>query len=120
MRNTIVSAGVFLLGLGVLWLLVERAGMDEVIASGIGFLCANTLHYVLGRGWIFPGTDRAVASGFVLFLTNGAIGLALTMVLMAVLLAYTPIGYLIARIIVSIIAGLVIFVSNAVWNFRAV
>lgn len=119
-RNTVVSIGVFLIGLAVLWLLVERAGMDEVIASGIGFVTANSLHYILGRRWIFRGTDRAIASGYALFLINGVIGLVLTMGLMAAMLAFTPLDYLIARVIVSIFAGLAIFVLNAVWNFRQV
>ncbi len=119
-RNTVVSIGAFLIGLGVLWLLVERAGMGEVIASGIGFAIANTLHYILGRSWIFRGTDRAMASGYALFLINGAIGLAATMALMAVMLALTPIDYIVARILVSVIAGLLVFVLNAVWNFRRV
>ncbi len=119
-RNTVVSAGVFLIGLGVLWLLVEQAGMDEVIASGIGFAVANTLHYVLGRSWIFRGTQRGVASGYALFLINGAIGLTLTMVLMFVLLQITPLNYIVARVLVSVVAGLLVFVLNAVWNFRRV
>ncbi len=119
-RNTVVSTGVFLIGLGVLWLLVERGGMGEVIASGIGFAVANTLHYFLGRSWIFRGTDRALASGYALFLINGAIGLAATMALMAVMLALTPIDYMVARVLVSVIAGLLVFVLNAVWNFRRV
>lgn len=119
-RNTVVSAGVFLIGLGVLWLLVEQAGMDEVIASGIGFAVANTLHYVLGRSWIFRGTERGVASGYALFLINGAIGLTLTMVLMFVLLQITPLNYIVARVLVSVVAGLLVFVLNAVWNFRRV
>ena len=119
-RNTVVSTGVFLIGLGVLWLLVERGGMDEVPASGVSFVVANSLHYILGRTWIFRGTDRAMATGYALFLINGAIGLGLTMGLMAAALAYTPIHYLVARVVVSVIAGLVIFVLNAVWNFRRV
>lgn len=119
-RNTVVSTGVFLVGLAVLWVLVEQGGMDKVIATGIGFVVANSLHYVFGRVWVYRGTDRAVASGFVLFLMNGIAGLLITMGLMALLLEYTAIHYLIARIGVSVIAGLVMFVLNAVWNFRRV
>lgn len=119
-RNTVVSTGVFLLGLALLWLLVEHGGMDEVIAAGIGFITANTMHYALGRGWIFRGTDRALASGYAIFLVNGVIGLAITMALYAALLRWTPIDYLVARVIVSVFAGLVMFVLNAVWNFRRV
>ena len=121
LRNTIVSTVVFVLfGLGLLWLLVEQGGMDKVIATGVSFVTANTAHYILGRTWIFRGTDRAVASGYALFLINGGIGLAITMGSMALLLANTPINYLVARILVSVIAGLTMFVLNAVWNFRRV
>ena len=119
-RNTLVSTGVFLIGLACLWLLVEFAGMDEVMASGVGFVLANTLHYALARSWIFRGTDRKVVSGYAFFVLNGMLGLGITMALMAVMLEYTPINYLIARILVSVIAGLTMFVINAVWNFRRV
>lgn len=119
-RNTVVSTGVFAIGLGILWLLVEQAGMDTVLATGCSFIAANSLHYVLGRTWIFRGTDRAVGTGWLLFILTGIFGLSLTMALMAVLLEYTAINYLIARILVSIIAGLMMFVFNAVVNFRRV
>jgi putative flippase GtrA len=119
-RNTVVSCIVFVLGLGVLYVLVDRAGFPEVPAAGIGFLVANSLHYLFGRAWIFRGTERGPASGYVLFLLNAGVGLAVTMVLYALLLAYTPLDYLVARVIVSVFAGLVVFVLNAVLNFRRV
>lgn len=119
-RNTVVSTGVFLIGLACLWALVEFGRLDEVIASGIGFIIANTLHYVLARSWVFRGTDREIVSGYAYFVLNGLFGLAITMGLMAIMLEYTPINYLIARILVSVIAGLAMFVINAVWNFRRV
>ncbi|MFZ1743313.1 MAG: GtrA family protein [Pontixanthobacter sp.] len=120
LRNTIVSTGVFLVGLALLWVLVQKGGMDEVIAAGIGFVTANSLHYALGRSWIFRGTQRALAAGYALFLVNGGIGLLVTMVLYAAMLQWTSINYLVARIIVSVFAGLIVFVLNAVWNFRRV
>jgi putative flippase GtrA len=120
MRNTLVSTGAFLIGLAAMWLLVERGGMDEVIASGIGFVVANTLHYIFGRTWIFRGTNRAVVSGYTYFVINSLIGLILTMALMAATLEYTPIDYVAARVLVSVVAGLVIFVLNAAYNFRQI
>jgi putative flippase GtrA len=119
-RNTVVSSTVFLLGLGVLYALVEWAGVPEVPAAGIGFLTANSLHYVFGRAWIFRGTERGRASGYALFLINAGVGLAVTMALYAALLEFTPMKYLVARVLVSLLAGLVVFVLNAVWNFRRV
>lgn len=119
-RNTVVSCSVFVLGLCVLYALVDGLGFPEVPAAGIGFLVANSLHYVLGRTWIFRGTERAAGSGYALFLLNAGVGLAVTMALYAALLVFTPLNYIVARILVSLFAGLVVFVLNAVFNFRRV
>lgn len=119
-RNTIVSCFVFLIGLAVLWALVNLAGVDEVIAAGIGFVTANSLHYVLGRSWIFRGSDRGIRTGYVLFLINAGVGLAVTMGLYAAMLQFTSINYLVSRAIVSVFAGLIVFTLNAALNFRQV
>lgn len=119
-RNTVVSTGVFLLGLGVLWLLVERAGVDPVLATALGFLIANSIHYVFGRAWIFAGTERRVTTGYALFLLNALLGLAVTVGLFWAFTEFTPINYLVARVIVSVFAGLAMFALNATVNFRQV
>lgn len=119
-RNTVVGTAVFLLGLALLWVLVEWVRMDEVLAAGIGFLFANTLHYTLGRAWIFRGTTRPIHTGYALFLVNAGVGLAITVALFAAFLHFTAINYLAARVIVSVFAGLAMFVLNAVFNFRQV
>lgn len=118
-RNTVVSCSVFAVGLIILWLLV-RAGMDKVIAAGVSFLIANSLHYLLGRSWIFRGTERDIGTGYVLFLVNSAVGLLITMGLFALMLQLTQVHYLVTRTIVSLFAGLVVFLLNALLNFRQV
>jgi putative flippase GtrA len=119
-RNTIVSTAVFLLGLALLWLLVDRAGMAPVPAAAIGFVLANSLHYALGRTWIFRGTDRAVVPGYAYFLTNGLIGLGITLILFDAFLRFTSIHYLVARVLVSVVAGLAMFLLNGILNFRRI
>ena len=119
-RNTVVSTGVFLLGLVALWLMVEELNADPTLATGISFLMANSIHYVLGRTWIFAGTDRAVASGYAIFLANALVGLAVTVGLFWLLTTYTPMHYLGARVLVSVFAGLAMFALNATINFRRV
>jgi putative flippase GtrA len=120
LRNTVVSCGAFGIGIVVLWALVNYAGTSKVVAAGVGFIIANTLHYVLGRAWIFRGSDRGLKAGYALFLINSAVGLILTTGLYALLLAVTHINYLVARALVSLLAGLVVFVLNALLNFRQV
>lgn len=119
-RNTVVSTGVFLAGLAVLWLLVERAGVDPVLATAISFLIANSIHYVFGRAWIFAGSDRKISTGYVLFLGNAIVGLIVTVGLFWVLTQWTPMNYLVARVVVSVFAGLAVFALNAAFNFRQV
>ena len=120
LRNTVVSTGVFLLGLAVLWVLVEKAGMNAVLATGLSFLVANSIHYIFGRTWIFAGSDRKLSTGYAIFLMNAMIGLAVTVGLFWVLTELTPMNYLVARVIVSVFAGLAVFGLNASINFRQV
>lgn len=119
-RNTVVSTGVFLLGLAVLWVLVEFADVDPVLATAISFFLANSVHYIFGRTWIFAGSDRKLSTGYAIFLVNAAIGLAVTVGLFWLLTEFTPINYLVVRVIVSVFAGLAVFVLNASFNFRQV
>ena len=117
-RNTVVSTAVFALDIVLLWALVQLGGMGKIGAAAIGFVAANSMHYVLGRSWIFAGTERGVAAGYVYFLINAGVGMGITLGMYAAFLAWTPINYLVARVIVSVFAGLAVFLLNAVLNFR--
>ena len=116
-RNTVVSCGIFAFDVALLWLLVQL-GMGKVAAAALAFVVANSIHYAFGRGWIFKGTDRGVAEGYVYFLINAGIGFVMTIGLFAALIRWTPINYLVARVLVSVVSGLTVFVLNAVLNFR--
>ncbi|MGH2745647.1 MAG: GtrA family protein [Thermoleophilaceae bacterium] len=118
MRNTVVSCLVFALNLTLLWLLVETMGLDKILAAALAFVAANSLHYIFGRTWIFRGTERGVAAGYGYFFVNAGVGLAITLILFALMLRFTPFHYLASRVIVSIFAGLTMFVLNATLNFR--
>jgi putative flippase GtrA len=117
-RNTVVSCAAFAFDIALLWAMVEYSGIAMMPAAAIGFIAANTLHYVFGRVWIFRGTDRGVATGYIYFLLNAGVGLALTMGLYAAFIHWTSIDYIVARVLVSVIAGLAVFVLNAVLNFK--
>jgi putative flippase GtrA len=117
-RNSLVSTAMFLLGLSALWLLVEFAHVDQMIATGMTFLMATSLHYALGRTWIYRGTERRIVPGYGFFLVNALLGLAVTLVLFAALTKLTGMHYLAARVLVSVIAGLTMFLLNAILNFK--
>jgi putative flippase GtrA len=116
-RNTVVSCLVFAVGLVLLWILV-RLGWGKLEAAALSFVVANTMHYALGRSWIFRGTPRGLKAGYLFFLINSALGLVVTVTLYAALLRFTSMNYIEARILVSIFAGLAVFLLNAVLNFQ--
>lgn len=118
-RNTVVGTSVFALDLLLLWALVECFAVDKLVAATIGFLTASSLHYALGRSWIFRGTSRHVLSGYFYFLINAGVGLAITILMFAAFIRWTTIDYLVARVIVSLFAGLATFLLNALFNFRS-
>jgi putative flippase GtrA len=118
-RNTVVSCGTFLFDLLLLWALVEWLDMDKVLAAALAFVVAVSIHYVFCRIWIFPGSDRAMASGYAYFLINALVGLVVTIALFWAFLAI-GIHYLPGRVIASVFAGLAQFLLNAVLNFRSV
>ena len=118
-RNTLVSCGVFLFDILLLWVLVEALFMDKLVAAALAFIVAITVHYAFARGWIFVGTERALVSGYVYFLINAGVGLVVTIVMFWAFMAI-GIHYLPARVIASVFAGLAAFLLNAMLNFRSV
>lgn len=119
-RDAIVSSGTFALGLGLMWVFVELANIDEIVAAAASFLVANSLHYGFARSWIFRGTRRGVAKGYGYFLANAGLGLCVMLLLFVGLTRWTAMHYLVARALASIVAGLLIFMLNAVLNFKKV
>lgn len=119
-RNTVVGCGTFLFGLALMAAMVEWANSDQTIAAGVSFLVATSIHYVFGRIWIFAGSDRAIISGYAYFLINAGVGLVATMALFEWLSDLLPTHYIVSRVIASVFAGLAMFLSNAVLNFRRV
>jgi putative flippase GtrA len=103
-----------------MWVLVGLLGVNELVAAGASFVAANALHYFFAQAWIYHGTRRPWGEGYGYFVLNAGGGLALTMMLFAVSMRWTSMHYLVARTVVSVFAGLMMFVLNATLNFKRV
>ncbi len=119
-RNTIVSCLAFAFDLAMLLALVRFLDMHYLIAATLAFIVAVSIHYAFARAWIFPGSERALKSGYAYFFVNAGIGLAITIALYAAFVELIGIHYIVARVVVSVIAGLAVFLLNAVLHFRSV
>jgi putative flippase GtrA len=117
-RNTIASTFSFLLDLAILVALVELAGLPRVPAAAIAFIIPLIVFYFLQREWVFKGTDRGVAEGFVYFLIIMGIGFTTMLTVFWTLLEFTEIHYVLARLIASAVHGIIVFVLNGMFNFK--
>lgn len=118
-RNTVVSCAVFAFSLILLWIFVQKLGMNKYRATTISFIVSNGSHYILGRVWIFRGSSRGVGSGLLYFFINALVGFVVTIALFALFTDGLGMNYLVARVIASLFAGLAIFALNALVNFKS-
>lgn len=119
-RDATASSFAFSLGLCLMWALVDLLSLDRVAAAAISFVAANALHYLFAQTWIYHGTRRPWREGYGYFLVTAGAGLPLTIVLFAALVRWTPMHYLVARTLVSVFSGLMMFILNASLNFKKV
>lgn len=61
-----------------------------------------------------------MAKGYGYFLLNAAAGLVVTLALFAAVMHWTSMHYLLARLVVSVIAGFLMFALNATLNFKKI
>ena len=119
-RNTVASFFAFAIDIALLFTLVEAVGLTYLPAATIAFLFAMSVHYFIARLWVFKESDRGLASGYVYFLMNAGIGLVVTLAVYWAMINLLGIYYLIARIVASIAAGILVFTLNAVFNFKEI
>lgn len=117
-KNAAASTLSFLLDLLLIWVMIDHLGLNKLMAVVIGFVLANAFHYFLARVWVFRGTLRGLVSGYVYFLGNALLGLAIILGAFVLLTNGFGVPYMIARVIASLCAGTVVFVLNATMNFR--
>ena len=118
-RNTAVSVIPFSIDMALLWAFIAFAIMPLRPAAIVAFLIATAPHYVLCRMWVFTGSARAVASGYIYFTINAVIGLAMTMLIFTWLADGAGLDIVVARVLASVAAGITVFLLNAVLNFES-
>ena len=118
-RNTVASFFAFGIDVALLWLAVEWGGLPYLPAAAAAFLLAMSIHYALARIWVFRSSERGMAKGYAYFLVIAGIGLVVTLGAFALLMELAGLHYLVARVLASVAAGVLVFFLNAVFNFKA-
>lgn len=120
LKYSSVGFGTFVFDLCLLYILVEVFNLNYLFCAGAAFFVAISLNYVISRRLVFAETKKDFTSGYMHFLFIAFIGMAVTLLGMAVLVSTLGIHYLLARCIVGALVGAGNYLSNLYLNFRVV
>jgi len=117
-RYAAVGGATFLFDLSLLWILIEKFHVHYLHASVSGFLIAVSVNYSISRRWVFKGSQRRLAAGYLYFLKTAAAGAMATGFLMWLFCAATHGPYLLIRIIIAAVVGTGNYLIHLYLNFR--
>lgn len=103
--------------LGALYLLVEYARMDVILASVFSFLLAVVNNFILNKAWTFQNKSKNYRKLFIKFLIVSLVGLLLTVSCMHLFVNVANIWYIFAKAITSLIVLSWNFLGNKFWTF---
>ena len=117
-RYSVVGVSTLAFDLLLLAGLTELLHVPYYIGTPLAFLVAVSINYALSRKFVFKGTERPVHHAYLYFIVIAAAGAAAITGAVYVLVTYLGVYYLIARIGVAGVVGLVNYLSNLHLNFR--
>ena len=118
-RFCLAATASFLTNLGVLALLVERAGLGYQLSYVAAFAASNLVGYVLNARFTFARTPAVRGSGALLrFITVNIILLAINSALLHLMVERFHIYYLVASVILALLSTPVAFVVHRTVSYR--
>ena len=118
-----VTVGVFTAGvqMGALWLFVEGAGVNYILAALVAIELTIVLSYVLNNAWTFQVTQNTGLLEYLLGLckTNLVRGTAIPiqLAILYVLVEWRSVPYLAANAVAIVVSGLYRYVLDARWTW---
>lgn len=106
---TLGAAGGFSTDIGLLWVLVEKVGLHYLVAATLSFLAGTVVVYWVSVRHAFRFRrieDRRTEFGY--FMSIGAVGIVLNLLLMFALVDWLDLHYLLAKVG----AAAITFVTN--------
>lgn len=117
-RYTTVGVATFALDLLMLTFAVSVLGVPYYLATPISFLIAVSVNYAVSRHFVFRGSSRRWHHGYAYFIGVALGGAVATTALVAALVSYFGLYYLVARVVVAGIVGMGNYLFNLYVNFN--
>ncbi len=118
LRYFFIGIITFLLDLWLSSILIESFGVHLLLSVGFSFFIAISLNFFLSRRWVFHGSERNIFHTYIYFIQIAVIGVFITISLMWILVTFTPFHYILSRVLIAGIVGVVSYLGNLRLNFR--
>lgn len=115
-----VGIGTFLLDLAIIQIAISYFGASDAVALAIGFAIGVTTNYLLSYYWVYRGTKRSVAVGYIIFTILALLGVVFVIYATIYLAGAFGLPLLVARTIIATFVGIVNFFINTFFNFKLV
>ncbi len=118
LKYSMVGTSTFALDLALLFFITDVLGVYYVFSAGLSFMVAVSINYWLAREHVFPETERALQTGYVIFFSIAGTGLLAVMGLMYLAVDVFGFGYIVSRVVIAGFVGLWTYGMNLYVNFK--
>jgi len=107
-----------IIDIGILYILVEFAHFNYLLAASLSFVLAVINNYLFNKYWTFKNTKTRHLKQFSLFLLISLVGLAINLGILYLLVDLAQIWYIFAKIIAILIVTIWNFIMNKFVTFK--
>lgn len=118
LKYALVGGSTFLFDLLLIWLMTEFLRVPYWASTALGFLIAVSINYFVSRRFVFRGTQRKVHHGYAYFILVAGGGALLVTGAVAALVSAFSLHYLLARILIACVMGVLNYLFNLHLNFK--
>ncbi len=116
LKFSVVGITAFLIDYVLLWVFTEFVGFDYTVSNILSYTIGTIYNYVLSVRWVFSvrskHSQRVI---FIVFVVLSLIGLGLNQLLLVVLVELGGWGYMLAKLVASIIVSIYNYVTRKIY-----
>ncbi|MBR6444244.1 MAG: GtrA family protein [Firmicutes bacterium] len=115
-KFTVTGATCFAIDFGLMVLLKEVFGVYYLAASGISFVVATCINYLISKHWVYDVKDKhAQFKELIVFIILSAIGLGINTCLLWVFTSKVGLNYKISKLIAGMIGSIYNYITRKLY-----
>jgi putative flippase GtrA len=119
-KYTSISGTTFIGDVAILFLFIDVFNMHYLLATGLAFVIAVSINYLITRRYVFSKTTRAFHHGYIAFLSIAGFGMVSVLSLMTLFVEVLQWNYIVSRVLIACVIGTINYLLNLFFNFKVV